>query len=360
MEPANRIFIIYREPKSKPTFLPLGTTSGNMELESRYSPKEVEDKWYSYWESRKYFKSVPDDRKAFSIVIPPPNITGVLHMGHMLNNTVQDILIRRARLLGMNACWVPGTDHASIATEAKVVQMLREKGIKKSDLSREDFLKYAFDWKDKYGGIILQQLRKLGASCDWDRTAFTMDQVRSDAVIKVFVDLYRKGKLYRGNRMINWDPEAKTVLSTEEVLYKEESAQLFHIKYIQEDNPENYIVIATQRPETIMADSAVAVHPEDERYQNFHGKRVIIPIINRVIPVITDEYVDRDFGTGALKITPAHDQNDYELGIKHKLDIINILNEDGSLNENAEILVGEDRFVARKKLKNCLKSMKYC
>lgn len=325
-----------------------------MELESRYSPKEVEDKWYSYWESRQYFKSVPDDRKAFSIVIPPPNITGVLHMGHMLNNTVQDILIRRARLLGMNACWVPGTDHASIATEAKVVQMLREKGIKKSDLSREDFLKYAFDWKDKYGGIILQQLRKLGASCDWDRTAFTMDQVRSDAVVKVFVDLYRKGKLYRGNRMINWDPEAKTVLSTEEVLYKEESAQLFHIKYLQEDDPENYIVIATQRPETIMADSAVAVHPEDERYHRFHGKRVIIPIINRVIPVITDEYVDRDFGTGALKITPAHDQNDYELGIKHRLDILNILNEDGSLNENAEILVGEDRFVARKKIRKLL------
>jgi valyl-tRNA synthetase len=325
-----------------------------MELDSRYSPHEIEDKWYSYWESRKYFKSEPDNRKPYSIVIPPPNITGVLHMGHMLNNTVQDILIRRARLLGMNACWVPGTDHASIATEAKVVHMLREKGIKKSDLSREDFLKHAFEWKEKYGGIILQQLRKLGASCDWDRTAFTMDQVRSEAVIKVFVDLYRKGKLYRGNRMINWDPEAKTVLSTEEVLYKEESAQLFHIKYVQEDNPENYIIIATQRPETIMADSAVAVHPDDERYSSFHGKKVIIPLIQRAVPVITDEYVDRDFGTGALKITPAHDQNDYELGIKHQLEIINILNEDGSLNDNAKILIGEDRFTARKKIRKLL------
>ncbi|NOT36173.1 MAG: valine--tRNA ligase [Saprospiraceae bacterium] len=325
-----------------------------METASRYSPQGVEEKWYQYWEEKKYFRSVPDNREPFTIVIPPPNITGILHMGHMLNNTIQDILIRRARLQGKNACWVPGTDHASIATEAKVVRMLRERGIKKSDLTREEFLRHAFDWKEKYGGIILQQLRRLGASCDWDRTAFTMDDVRSQSVIQCFVDLYKKGKLYRGKRMIHWDPEAKTVLSNEEVIYKEENAQLFHIRYVLESDPSQYIVIATQRPETIMADSAVAVHPEDERYKNFVGKKVLIPLINRAIPVIVDEYVDREFGTGALKVTPAHDQNDYELGIKHKLEVIDILNEDGSLNSEAKILIGLDRFVARKKIKSLL------
>ncbi|MBK9271594.1 MAG: valine--tRNA ligase [Saprospiraceae bacterium] len=325
-----------------------------MNLESRYSPAEKEDKWYLHWEKSDYFKSVPDHREAFTIVIPPPNITGILHMGHILNNTIQDILIRRARLQGKNACWVPGTDHASIATEAKVVQMLREKGIKKSDLSREQFLNYAFEWKDKYGGIILNQLRRLGASCDWSRTAFTMDESRSDAVIKVFVDLYRKGKLYRGNRMINWDPEAKTVLSSEEVLYKEENAQLFYIRYPMEEDPNQFLTIATQRPETIMADSAIAVHPLDERYLSFHGKKVLIPLIEKAIPVILDDYVDREFGTGALKVTPAHDQNDYEIGLRHGLEIVDILNEDGSLNSTAQILIGEDRFVARKKVKKLL------
>jgi len=321
---------------------------------SRYSPGEVEDKWYRYWEDRSYFRSEPDDREPFTIVIPPPNITGVLHMGHMLNNTIQDILIRRARLLGKNACWVPGTDHASIATEAKVVQMLREKGIRKSDLSREEFLSHAFEWKEKYGGIILSQLRRLGASCDWSRTAFTMDESRSAAVIKVFVDLYRKGKLYRGQRMINWDPEARTVLSSEEVIYKEEPAQLFYLRYHLEGDPEQYLVIATQRPETIMADSAVAVHPEDDRYRAFHGKKVMIPLIGKAIPVICDDYVDREFGTGALKVTPAHDQNDYEIGQRHGLEVVDILNEDGSLNAAAQILVGEDRFAARKKIRKLL------
>lgn len=325
-----------------------------MEPSSNYNPQSVEQKWYSHWESRDYFSSVPDEREPFTIVIPPPNITGVLHMGHMLNNTIQDILIRRARMKGYNACWVPGTDHASIATEAKVVRMLREEGIKKSDITREEFLRHAFAWKDKYGGIILQQLRKLGASCDWKRTAFTMDEIRSEAVLQSFVDLYRKGKLYRGKRMINWDPEAKTVLSNEEVLYKEEQAQLFHIRYALDGDPSKHIIIATQRPETIMADAAVAVHPDDERYQEFVGRHVLIPLINRSIPVIQDEYVDREFGTGALKITPAHDQNDHEIGLRHKLEFLDILNEDGSLNSQAKILIGEDRFVARKKIKSLL------
>lgn len=325
-----------------------------MELESRYQPDGIENKWYAYWEEKKYFKSVPDHRPAFTVVIPPPNITGVLHMGHMLNNTIQDILIRRARLMGFNACWVPGTDHASIATEAKVVHMLRDKGIKKSDISREEFLKYAFEWKDKYGGIILHQLRQLGASCDWDRTAFTMDEVRSESVIRAFVDLYNKGKLYRGKRMVNWDPEAKTVLSNEEVLHKEESAQLFYIRYYVEGSQDEYITIATQRPETIMADSAVAVNPKDPRFIQFHGKKVVIPLIHKSIPIIQDEYVDLEFGTGALKVTPAHDQNDFELGKKHQLEIIDILNEDGTLNEEAGIFIGEDRFIVRKKIKKLL------
>lgn len=327
-----------------------------MTLSTRYNPKETEEKWYEHWMAHNYFHSVPDDREAYSIVIPPPNVTGVLHMGHMLNNTIQDILIRKARLEGKNACWVPGTDHASIATEAKVVQMLADRGIKKSDITREEFLGYAFEWKDKYGGIILDQLKKLGASCDWERTRFTMEPKLSAAVVKVFVDLHRKGKLYRGLRMTNWDPEAQTVLSNEEVIYGEENAQLFHIRYDIEGEPGKGIVIATQRPETIMADAAIAVNPKDERFKDFVGKKAIIPLINRAIPIIEDTYVDIEFGTGALKITPAHDQNDNAIGEKHKLEVIDILNPNGTLNEKAQILVGEDRFVARKKIKKLLEA----
>ena len=318
------------------------------ELASRYNPVEVEDKWYRHWEEKGYFHSEPDDREAYSIVIPPPNVTGILHMGHMLNNTVQDILIRKARLDGKNACWVPGTDHASIATEAKVVRMLREQGIKKSDLTREEFLNYAWEWTDKYGGLILKQLRKLGASCDWERTAFTLDESRSKAVLQAFVDLYNRDKLYRDYRMVNWDPDGKTVLSNEEVLHFDETTKLCHVKY-QVENSDEYIVIATTRPETIMGDSAIAVHPEDERYVHFKGKNVIVPMVNRVVPIIFDDYVDREFGTGALKITPAHDPNDYEIGKRHQLETIDILNEDGSLNKNAQIFIGDDRVVARKK-----------
>ena len=324
-----------------------------MSLEPKYNPQDKEDKWYEYWMKKGYFKSTPDDRPAYSIVIPPPNVTGVLHMGHMLNNTIQDILIRKARLDGKNACWVPGTDHASIATEAKVVRMLREKGIKKGDLTREEFLKHAWDWTDKYGGIILKQLQKLGASCDWDRTAFTLDEVRSEQVIKVFVDLYNKGKLYRGLRMVNWDPEAQTVLSNEEVIHHEEKAFLYHVRY-QVEGTDEYVTIATQRPETIMGDSAVAVHPEDERYAHLKGKNIIVPIVNRVVPIIFDDYVDKEFGTGALKVTPAHDPNDYELGLKHKLEVIDTINFDGTLNESAQIHVGLDRFAARKLMKATL------
>ncbi len=323
-------------------------------MDTRYNPQETEPKWYQYWMERNYFHSEPDERESFTIVIPPPNVTGVLHMGHMLNNTIQDILIRKARLEGKNACWVPGTDHASIATEAKVVGMLRERGIKKSDLSREEFLKYAWEWKELYGGKILDQLKKLGASCDWDRTRFTMEGSLSKAVIHVFVDLYKKGKIYRGLRMTNWDPAAQTVLSNEEVIYKDAHSQLFYIKYFLEGSDSEGIIIATQRPETIMADTAIAVHPEDDRYRNWIGKNVLIPLINKPIPIIADGYVDREFGTGALKITPAHDQNDYEVGQRHNLPVVDILNPDGSLNEHAQILVGEDRFVARKKIKKML------
>ena len=330
-----------------------------MSLSTRYNPKETEPHWYAHWEKMNYFHSEPDEREPFTIVIPPPNVTGVLHMGHMLNNTIQDILIRRARLLGKNACWVPGTDHASIATEAKVVQMLRKEGIKKSDISREEFLKYAWQWKEKYGGIILDQLKKLGASCDWQRTRFTMEPALSKAVVHVFVDLFRKGKLYRGLRMTNWDPEAKTVLSNEEVIYKEENSQLFYLNYPLQDNPGAGIVIATQRPETIMADVAVAVHPDDERYRHLVGKNVLIPLINKPIPIIADGYVDREFGTGALKITPAHDLNDNAIGERHELPVVDILTEDGKLNENALILVGEDRFAARKKIRKLLEDGGY-
>ena len=330
-----------------------------MSLSTRYNPQETEPKWYAHWEKNNYFHSEPDDREPFTIVIPPPNVTGVLHMGHMLNNTIQDILIRRARLQGKNACWVPGTDHASIATEAKVVRKLREQGIKKSDLTRKEFLQHAFAWKDEYGGIILDQLKKLGASCDWERTRFTMDESMSRAVIKVFVDLYKKGKIYRGLRMTNWDPAAQTALSNEEVIYKDEHSQLFHIKYPIEGNPEEGIIIATQRPETIMADTAIAVHPDDPRFKHLVGKKALIPLIDRAIPIIEDGYVDVEFGTGALKITPAHDQNDYEVGQRHSLEVIDILNPNGTLNENAQILIGEDRFVARKKIKKLLKEGGY-
>lgn len=319
-------------------------------METHFNPGITERKWYAEWMAHGFFESKPDERNPFTIVIPPPNVTGVLHMGHMLNNTIQDILIRRARQKGMNACWVPGTDHASIATEAKVVQMLRSQGIRKSDITREKFLEYAWEWKEKYGGIILDQLKSLGASCDWKRTAFTMDDIRSDAVIKAFVDLYNKGKLYRGKRMIQWDPEAKTVLSNEEVIYQQEQAQLYHILYKLEGSEQDGITIATQRPETIMADTAVCVHPEDPRYTHLIGKKVIIPLIHKAIPVIADSYIDREFGTGALKVTPAHDPNDYEIGIRHKLEVIDCLNEDGTLSEAAQIMIGLDRFEARKKI----------
>jgi valyl-tRNA synthetase len=328
-----------------------------MSLSTKYNPSEVESKWYSYWMKKRFFHSEPNpDKEPFCIVIPPPNVTGVLHMGHMLNNTIQDVLVRRARMQGKEACWVPGTDHASIATEAKVVVMLRERGIKKSDLSREEFLKYAWEWKEKYGGIILEQLKKLGASCDWQRTKFTMDPDYYEAVISVFIDLYRKGHIYRGLRMVNWDPAGKTALSDDEVIHKDVSSKLYYIRYKIDGSEDDYITIATVRPETIMADTAICVNPNDERFKHLKGKKAIIPLINRAIPVIADEYVAMDFGTGCLKVTPAHDMNDYELGKKHNLEVIDILNEDGTLNEKAQIFVGEDRFIARKRIAKELES----
>lgn len=317
-----------------------------MEISKTYSPKEIEEKWYAYWEENKFFKSIPNpEKEPYTIVIPPPNVTGVLHMGHMLNNTIQDVLVRKARMEGKEACWVPGTDHASIATEAKVVAMLKEQGINKADLTRDEFLKYCWEWTEKYGGIILKQLRKLGASCDWDRTRFTMEDSLYDAVIEVFVDLHNKGDIYRGYRMVNWDPQARTTVSDEEVITKEMPSKLVYIKY---EGKEGEVVIATTRPETIMADAAICVHPDDERYKHLIGKKVRIPLIGREIEVIADEYVEIEFGTGCLKVTPAHDQNDFALGEKHKLEVIDILTDDGKLNEKAQILVGEDRFVARK------------
>src|SRR6195952_1505241 len=325
-----------------------------MSIPKTYQPKEAEEKWYRYWLQHQFFKSVPDEREPYTIVMPPPNVTGVLHMGHMLNNTIQDVLIRRARMQGKNACWVPGTDHASIATEAKVVAMLKERGIAKKDLTREEFLSYAWEWKEKYGGIILDQLKKLGASCDWERTKFTMDDNLSEAVIDTFIHLYKKDRIYRGIRMVNWDPQGKTAVSDEEVIRKEVNQKLYYIKYkvssIEYQDSDEYLTIATTRPETIMADAAICINPNDERYFHLHGKKVLIPLINREIPIILDDYVTMDFGTGCLKVTPAHDLNDYELGIKHHLPVIDILNDDGTLNAKAEILVGEDRFAARKKI----------
>ncbi|RTL60716.1 MAG: valine--tRNA ligase [Sphingobacteriales bacterium] len=335
-----------------------------MELSKNFDHQQSEQQWYQHWLDKRYFNSQPDEREPYTIVIPPPNVTGVLHMGHCLNNTIQDILIRRARMQGKNACWVPGTDHASIATEAKVVQMLRERGIQKASLSRDEFLKYAWEWKEKYGGIILQQLKKLGCSLDWDRTTFTMDPDYYESVINVFIDLYNKGYIYRGKRMINWDVKAKTALSDEEVIRKETQQKLYHLKYFIDDSSQltddstvnrqpssvNFITIATVRPETIMGDTAICVHPNDERYKHLHGKFAFVPLINRRIPIITDDYVTMEFGTGALKVTPAHDMNDYQLGQKHNLEVVDIFNEDGTLNEDAQILVGEERFEARKKI----------
>ncbi|MCO5231501.1 MAG: valine--tRNA ligase [Chitinophagales bacterium] len=330
------------------------------ELNKTYDSTIVESKWYQHWLSRGYFKSTPDNRPSYTITIPPPNVTGVLHMGHMLNNTIQDVLIRTARQKGFNACWVPGTDHASIATEAKVVRMLREQGIKKSDLTRDEFLAHAYDWKDKYGGIILEQLKQLGASCDWDRTGFTMDKNYYQAVIRVFVDLYKKGYIYRGLRMINWDVEAKTALSNEEVIYNENGEQsfLYSVRYPIEGADNEYIVIATTRPETIFADTAIAVNPDDERYQHLKGKYAIVPFVNRRIPIIFDEYVEKDFGTGCLKVTPAHDPNDYELGQKHQLEVIDMFNDDGTANDKVQIAeyIGMDRFVLRKKFVKVLEA----
>ncbi|MDF2448327.1 MAG: valyl-tRNA synthetase [Bacteroidota bacterium] len=320
-----------------------------MEIAKTYNSALAERTWYQYWLDNKFFKSTPDHRTPYTIVIPPPNVTGVLHMGHMLNNTIQDVLIRRARMLGFNACWVPGTDHASIATEAKVVAHLKENGIQKSDLSREDFLKHAWDWKEKYGGIILEQLKKLGASCDWDRTRFTMEKDLSEAVIDVFIDLYNKGHIYRGVRMVNWDPEGLTAVSDEEVIHKEAQSKLVYVKY-QIEGTNDFITIATTRPETIMGDTAVCVNPADERYTHLKGKNVIVPVVNRVVPVIFDDYVDKDFGTGTLKVTPAHDINDFNLGQRHKLQTIDVLTQDGKISEAAGAYVGMDRFACRKQI----------
>ena len=326
------------------------------ELATKYDPRDVEDKWYAYWMEHGLFHSEPDEREPYTIVIPPPNVTGVLHMGHMLNNTIQDILVRRARMLGKNACWVPGTDHAAISTEAKVVAKLAEEGIKKQDLSREEFLKHAWNWTQKYGGIILKQLRTLGASCDWERTAFTMDEKLSKSVIRVFNKLYDKGWIYRGVRMVNWDPKALTALSDEEVIYKEEQSHLFHLRYKVEGDEDKYIVVATTRPETILGDTAVCVNPNDERYGWLKGKRVIVPLVGRSVPIIMDDYVEMDFGTGCLKVTPAHDVNDYMLGEKYNLPSIDIFNDNGTISEAGGMYVGMDRFDVRKQIMEDLKA----
>ena len=327
-----------------------------MELSSKFSPENVEDKWYKHWIEQKFFSSTPDEREPYAVVIPPPNVTGILHMGHMLNNTIQDVLIRRARMQGKNACWVPGTDHASIATETKVVQKLAEEGIKKEEIGREKFLEHAFEWKDKYGGIILDQLKKLGASCDWDRTRFTMEPTLNEAVKEIFVDLYNKDLVYRGVRMVNWDPEGLTAVSDEEVNHTEENSKLYYVSYKMVGSDEK-VTIATTRPETILADAAVCVNPNDERFKHLHGKKVIIPLVNREVPIILDNYVDLDFGTGCLKVTPAHDENDYNLGLKHKLEVIDIIDDHGKLNDKAQFFIGEDRFEARKNIISKLDAM---
>jgi valyl-tRNA synthetase len=317
-----------------------------MEIPSKYNPKHVEDKWYEYWMENGFFKSLPDNRTPYTIVIPPPNVTGVLHMGHMLNNTIQDILIRRARMIGKNACWVPGTDHASIATEARVVAKLKQEGIDKKDLTREQFLEHAWEWRRKHGDIILEQLKKLGASCDWDRTRFTMDDDMSESVIRVFIDLFNKGLIYRGVRMVNWDPQALTAVSDEEVTYREVKSKLYYVHYRIQDE-KGYVTIATTRPETILGDTAVCINPADKRYRHLKGKKVFVPLVNRLVPIIEDDYVDMEFGTGCLKITPAHDINDYEIGIKHNLESIDIFNDNGTLSQRAVLFVGVDRFKAR-------------
>jgi valyl-tRNA synthetase len=337
-------------------------------LPATYSPAQIERKWYAWWQQRKLFASKPDQRPPYAVVMPPPNVTGVLHMGHMLNNTIQDVLVRRARMLGMNACWVPGTDHASIATEAKVVAKLAAEGIDKNSLSRQEFLLHAWEWTRKHGGIILEQLKKLGCSCDWERTNFTMNEDYSRSVIRAFVDLYRKGKIYRGVRMINWDPKAQTALSDEEVFHKEQQGKLYYVKYLIVKENEytplpdyaqgaptaDYAVVATTRPETIMGDTAVAINPNNPKTAYLKGKRLVAPLVGRQIPVIEDEYVDMDFGTGCLKVTPAHDINDYMLGQKHNLPVIDIFNDDGTLNEKAEIYVGQDRFAVRQQIEHDL------
>jgi valyl-tRNA synthetase len=325
-----------------------------MEIPSKYNALSVESKWYDYWMQHNYFHSTPDEREPYTIVIPPPNVTGILHMGHMLNNTIQDVLIRRARLLGKNACWVPGTDHASIATEAKVVAKLKAQGIDKNDLTREEFLKHAWEWTEEYGGVILEQLKKLGCSCDWDRTKFTMDDDMSEAVIKTFVDLYNKGLIYRGFRMVNWDPEAKTTLSDEEVIHVEKQGLLYYLEYKVEGSDEK-LTIATTRPETIFGDTAICINPNDERFTHLKGKQAIVPICGRVIPIIEDDYVDVEFGTGCLKVTPAHDENDKVLGDKHSLEVVDIFNDDASLNSFGMHYEGQDRFVVRKAISKELK-----
>ena len=329
-----------------------------MELDSKYNPSSVEEKWYSYWTEHKCFHSEPDDREPYTIVIPPPNVTGILHMGHVLNNTLNDVLIRKARMDGRNACWIPGTDHASIATESKVVARLREKGLTKEDIGREEFLRYAWEWKEEHGGIILKQLRKLGASCDWERTRFTMEPELTKAVIATFCYFYRKGMIYRGVRMVNWDPVALTAISDDEVIHKDTKSHFYHLRYFISDGHGNptgdYVVIATTRPETIMADAAVCINPADERYHHLRGKKVLIPLINKEIPIIEDDYVEMDFGTGCLKVTPAHDVNDYAIGLRHNLEVLEIIDDHGRLNEKAQILVGEDRFEARRKIARML------
>lgn len=328
-----------------------------MNIAKHFNPAEIEDKWYKVWEANKLFHSEPNDQKPYTIVIPPPNVTGVLHMGHVLNNTIQDVLVRRARMQGKNACWVPGTDHASIATEAKVVEMLKEQGIEKNSISREEFLEYAWQWKEEYGGIILKQLKRIGASCDWERTRFTMEDALYKSVIKVFVDLHNKGYIYKGQQMVNWDPVAQTAISDEEVDYKEVTSELYYIQYLIQDSDET-LTVATTRPETILGDSAICVNPSDERYQHLIGKNAIVPVVDRSVPIIQDEYVDQEFGTGALKITPAHDPNDHELGIKHSLETIDVLDDEAKLNERAKFFVGADRFSGRKQMLDALNKLK--